>query len=177
MKEKGKILLVLSVTVILIMLLHLMFGITHKFDFINAIFYIIYIVIICLNIIYIKNNKIGIISKILHLLFCLIIAILSIIILFWFVIYHTGPQTILDEYYFPNQTNEKLKVLYVDEGGGGPTNVIYEKEFILGIKCSISIKMENVSSGELVFDLESIYNNELKENKNSGFCYYRLRKE
>lgn len=172
---KQKLPLLLSILAIILLILNKLFGIKHDSTLINVLTLVSFAVIIILNITAIykmKKNFYQVINIILVILLFLMLIYKIFTSLILFVI---GPTTVINEYTFPSNSNETLKNIYYKDMSKvtPPIHVIYEKELLLGIKCSIVIK-SNTESTE-IFDLEEIYNTELKNAKNLGFCNYKIK--
>ena len=170
---KQKILFLFSVFSIVLLFLKFKFGIMHKYFFINVISILGIIAIIIFNLKYIYKCK-KIYLKIIHI----VISIIIICLTFYLILVNLinmvfGPVKTINTYVFPNNSKETLSNIYFADTTSisTPIQLVYEKEFILGIKCRVSIKV-NSDSTEL-YNLEEEYN-ELENMKTESFCNNKL---
>lgn len=169
---KQKILILLSIFAIIVLFLKFKFGIMHKYTIINILAILSFIAITIFNIMYASKSKK--IYKIFHIIFSTIL-IISLLYLIFIIIINTifGVRKTIDSYAFPNKESEILKNVYFTdtESISVPIELVYEKEFILGIKCSVTIKINSDNTD--TYDLKKEYS-ELKNTDNKGFCNYKL---
>jgi len=167
------ILLLSSIFAIIILFLKFKFGIMHKYTIINIVAVLAIIIIIIFNIMCIFKFK-KICLKIIHIILSIIlICLTSYLILINLLNLLFGPVKTINTYVYPNNNKETLSNIYFADNThiSTPIQLVYEKEFILGIKCRVSIKVNNDNTN--LYNLEEEYN-KLKNISDKGFCNYKL---
>lgn len=146
-----------------IILLNIIFNIDSRYLFLNIIFIVssfISSMLVMVNTINNCNNKISL-KSIINMLICIISILLTTKIALEYFILYSDDIIYMDKYNFSDGSGDMLILVSYDSGGkSGPTEVIYEKNYILTFKKSKIIK----SSDEYfkTFDLEKIYEDKFK---------------